>query len=328
MAARSAIFHGYRAGLAPAALLLGLAASGCSPDLSANTYNSAAVQQANKAEQGVVVGVRKVDVRVSGATGAVVGGAAGGIAGAQVGTGAASAFGALGGSLIGGLIGTGVEHAGGDTTAYEYVVRKANKELVSVTQKDDPPLAIGERVLVIGGSQARIVPDYTVSLPEKPEVAKESLRELGPVPPVAGGTPPATASQATPPQAPPAQATPAQEAPAKATQADAPPAGGAAAGTTPAPAASPPADAPPGGSAAPAQPADAAAPQAAPQPASMPAPVVTATPTVTPHATAAAVPATIPVPDPQSPGAPVNLAPTKLTPSTAAEKVVAPLTTH
>ena len=192
MTGRHANSHHGRGFASPAALLLGLAVAACAPDYSPNTYNTSAVQQANKAEQGVVVGVRNVDVKASGSTGAVVGGAAGGIAGAQVGTGTASAFGALGGSLVGGLIGTGVEHAAGDTTAYEYIVRKANKELVSVTQKDDPPLAIGQHVLVIAGAQARIVPDYTVTVPpEAPEVAKDSAHpaghDAGPVPPAAGG---------------------------------------------------------------------------------------------------------------------------------------------
>ena len=165
--------------LPAAALLLGLMAAGCSPDISPNTYSAAAVQQANKADQGVVVGVREVNVRVDGTTGAIVGGAAGGIAGSQAGNGATSAFGALGGSLIGGLIGTGAEHAMGDTKAYEYIV-KTSKELVSVTQKDGTPLAIGQRVLVIAGRQARIVPDYTVSLP--PETPDEATKGAQPAP--------------------------------------------------------------------------------------------------------------------------------------------------
>ena len=55
-----------------------------------------------------------------------------------------------------------MERATGDTTAFEYVVRKSNGELVSVTQKDKAPLPPGQKVLVIAGPQARIVPDYTV----------------------------------------------------------------------------------------------------------------------------------------------------------------------
>ena len=145
------------------AVLLLIVVAGCRPSYSPDTYASTAVQQASKVEQGVIAGVRQVAVSASGQTGAVAGAAAGGIAGSQAPAGAGvTALTALGGSLVGGLIGAGVEHSTGDTTAFEYVVRKANGELVSVTQRDAAPLALGQKVLVISGSQARIVPDYTV----------------------------------------------------------------------------------------------------------------------------------------------------------------------
>jgi len=150
--------------LARSAFCAALAAwlAGCGPDYSPNTYAASAVQQANKVDQGVIVGVRDVGVSASGTAGTLVGGAAGGIAGAQVGSGAGSAFGALGGSLIGGFAGNTAEHIVGDTRAFEYIVRKTNGDLLSVTQKDAEPLPVGQKVLVIAGNQARVVPDYTV----------------------------------------------------------------------------------------------------------------------------------------------------------------------
>ena len=150
--------------LSKLALCAALAVSlvGCGPDYSPNTYASNAVQQANKVDQGVIVGVREVGVSASGTTGAVIGGAAGGIAGAQAGTGTTSAFGALGGALVGGIAGSAAEHVVGDTRAFEYIVRKPNGDLLSVTQKDTEALVIGQKVLVIAGNQARVVPDYTV----------------------------------------------------------------------------------------------------------------------------------------------------------------------
>lgn len=153
--------------------LLGLVlVAGCSPGYSPDTYASSAVQQASKVEQGVVVGVRKVNVQASGTTGAVTGAAVGGIAGSQAPVaGVGTALTTLGGSLVGGLVGTGIERATGDTTAFEYVVRKPNNELISVTQKDAAPLAVGQKVLVIAGSQARIVADYTVPEDMKPGVS-------------------------------------------------------------------------------------------------------------------------------------------------------------
>jgi len=144
-------------------LLLPLAA--CGPDYSPNTYASSAVQQAARVDQGVVVGVRRVGVTPQGTTGALAGAAAGAAVGAQVPVGSAmsATLGAIGGSLIGGIVGSGAEKATGETQAWEYIVRKSAGELVSVTQRDETPLAVGTKVLVIAGSQARIVPDYTVA---------------------------------------------------------------------------------------------------------------------------------------------------------------------
>ena len=169
-----------------------LALAGCKPDYSANSYNSSAVQQANKVDQGVVIGRRLVGVVSNGATGAVTGAAAGGIAGSQAGGGVTEAFGALGGSVVGGLVGQAVEKGTGKTSAYEYVVRKPNGDLLSVTQQDVQPLEVGQRVLVIAGNQARIVPDYTVAIDPAPPAAKTDAT-APPPPPVAAVplTPPA-----------------------------------------------------------------------------------------------------------------------------------------
>ena len=150
----------------PGALLVAIV--GCGPDYSPNTYSTAAVQQANKVDQGVIAGFREVAIRADGTVGAVTGGAAGGVLGAQEPDGGVvTALSAIGGTLVGGIIGTSVEHATGDTTAFEYLVRKTNGDLLSVTQKDATPLAVGLKVLVIEGKQARIVADYSV-LPEAP----------------------------------------------------------------------------------------------------------------------------------------------------------------
>lgn len=172
-----------------AAGLTGVA--GCTPNYSPNTYASAAVQQANKVEPGVVVGFRQIAISASGTVGAVTGGAAGGVLGSQSGAiGINSALGAVGGTAIGGLIGTAVEHVTGDTTGWEYIVRKPNGELLSVTQREEKPIPLNQKVLVISGSQARIVPDYSVA-PE-PEPA--------PAPAPAPPAPEAKASEAKAPE--------------------------------------------------------------------------------------------------------------------------------
>ncbi|HEY4344984.1 MAG TPA: hypothetical protein VGN05_11605 [Parvibaculum sp.] len=144
--------------LLPLACLL----AACGPNYSPNTYSSSAVQQASKVDSGIVVGVRKVAISVDSTLASTTGAAAGGIAGSQVAEGAVSALGALGGAVVGGLGGNEVGHKVQDTFGYEYIVRKPNGDLLSVTQKDTTPLKIGQRVLLIQGSQARIVNDYTV----------------------------------------------------------------------------------------------------------------------------------------------------------------------
>jgi outer membrane lipoprotein SlyB len=167
--------------------------AGCGPSYSPNTYATDAVQQAAKVDQGVIVGVRNVDISTSGTTGAVVGGAAGGIAGSQVGEGAQKALTTLGSTLVGGIAGSTAEHVISDTTAFEYIVREPKGDLVSVTQKDRVPLAIGQKVLVIAGKQARVVPDYTVTVDSG---AKDKPAD------------PSRQASAVPPPSPPVQATP------------------------------------------------------------------------------------------------------------------------
>lgn len=138
--------------------------SACSPSYSPNVYSGAAVQQADKVESGTVIGFRQVEIQSDGTVGAVAGGAAGGVLGAQAGEGDVThTLGAVGGALAGGLVGTAVEHTTGDTTGWEYIVRESKGDLISVTQRQDKPLTVGQKVLVIYGKQARIIPDYTTA---------------------------------------------------------------------------------------------------------------------------------------------------------------------
>lgn len=205
------------------------ALAACRPSYSPNDYATNAVQQANKVDQGVVVGYRQIIIRPDGTTGTVTGGAAGGIVGGAAGSQStmATALGAVGGTLVGGLIGSGVEKATGNTDAFEYIIRKADGSLMSVVQKDEKPMNIGQRVLLIGGNQARIVPDYTVTIaeptpPPKAETAK--------------GPAHAPVAQATPaPDAAPVQAAPAAPADAASATSSTSPATGSSSGTSSSP---------------------------------------------------------------------------------------------
>lgn len=153
-----------------------LALAGCAPSYSPHSYSSGAVQQVNKVEPGVIVGFRQVKITASGTVGAVTGGAAGGVLGSRSEVyGVDSALGVVGGTAVGTILGTTIEHATADTVGWEYIVRKGSGEMVSVTQREEAPLALGQKVLVIAGAQARIVPDYSVEIAEpKPEPKPEA----------------------------------------------------------------------------------------------------------------------------------------------------------
>jgi outer membrane lipoprotein SlyB len=188
-------------GLTPVLLTL----AGCGPSYSPDTYANDAVQKANKVDEGVIAGIRPVQISASGTVGGVAGAAAGGVAGSQVGTGTTSTFAAIGGSIIGGVAGVTAEHIVGDTNGFEYMVRKANGDLLSVVQKEDKPLRLGQKVLVISGAQARVVPDYTVPFdaPAKPP-AKPAAAEVAPASatPAAAPTSPVPGTTVVPPQLP------------------------------------------------------------------------------------------------------------------------------
>lgn len=176
-------------------LLLAACGSSYSPD----TYATRAVQQANKVEQGTVIGRRDVAISAEGSTGAAAGAAAGGVVGAAApGGGIGSALAGVGGALVGGLVGSAAEHVAGDTRAFEYVVRTGGG-LLSVTQRDTVPLAIGQKVLLIAGTQARIVPDYTT----EPAAQRQAVAPAADPPAVGAREQPAGLSPALP-AAPPA----------------------------------------------------------------------------------------------------------------------------
>jgi len=171
-------------------LAAGIAAclAGCGSDHSPNIYASNAVQQANKVDAGIVIGYREVMISANGTAGAVTGGAAGGVLGSQAGaTGFDHALGSVAGTALGSVVGTTIEHATGDTKGWEYIVKKNNGDLISVTQVEPNPLPLGQKVLVIAGVQARIVPDYSFDIPiEKPaaEAQKDKAKPAEELPPL------------------------------------------------------------------------------------------------------------------------------------------------
>jgi outer membrane lipoprotein SlyB len=152
--------------------LVAFLSSGCASNYSPNTYASNAVQLANKVEVGKIVGFREVAISANGTIGTVTGGAAGGVLGSQY---AESALAAVGATAVGFVVGNALDHAIGDTTGWEYIVRKANGDMISVTQRERTPLELGQKVLVIMGPQARVIADYS-SIPEPPPAPQPKIK--------------------------------------------------------------------------------------------------------------------------------------------------------
>jgi outer membrane lipoprotein SlyB len=205
----------------PLLVAAALALAACAGEHSPDVYAADAVQQANKVEPGVVVGFRQVTISASGKVGAVTGGAAGGIlGGSQAGSlGVSSALGAVGGTAIGGIIGNTIERVAGDTTGWEYMVRKPDGGMLSLTQREPKPIPVGQKVLVITGSQARIVADYAgvgepqpAPAPNAPAITPAPAKEA---PTVKDEGP----TQLTPPAPPPVQSAPAPAQPGPTTPA-------------------------------------------------------------------------------------------------------------
>jgi outer membrane lipoprotein SlyB len=185
--------------ISAAAMLACIVATGCAPNYSPDTYASVAAQQANKVDQGIIVGVRAIQISADTTLATATGGAAGGVAGSTVGAGAGSALSAVGGTMAGAVVGNVVGHAQGDTGGFEYIVKKPNGDLLSVTQQDSAPLGVGAHVLIIEGAQARVVPDYTVPVVVEdlhPEAAKPAIAAAPAVP---AATPAVSAPAIAPP---------------------------------------------------------------------------------------------------------------------------------
>src|SRR6185312_11344937 len=135
-----------------------------------------------------------------GTIGAVTGGAAGGILGAEVGSPTVpTALAVLSGTVVGGVVGSGIQHAAGDTTGWEYIVREPKGDLISVTQREPAPIPIGQKVLVIEGKQARIIPDYaTASLDDPKPAPKADQKQDGEKGKAAVAAPPSPAEPVAP----------------------------------------------------------------------------------------------------------------------------------
>ncbi|MDR0933545.1 MAG: hypothetical protein LBM56_00430 [Burkholderiaceae bacterium] len=141
-----------------AAILL---VSGCAQDINPDDYEVESVGAVSKAEPGEIVSARDVFVEGNTQGGELAGLAAGSVAGSELGQGTrANALGAIGGAIIGDIVGKEIEAKASSQKGIEYVIRKDNGEMVTLTQGTEPAFSPGDRVLILYDSKrARIIAD-------------------------------------------------------------------------------------------------------------------------------------------------------------------------
>lgn len=146
--------------------------SGCATNINSDVYSVEGVGVVNKAEAGTILSFRPVKVDGTNNAGGLVGGLAGGIAGSVLGgNNRVHALGALAGAVIGALIGSFVEKGITEQNAVEYVIKTDDGDTVTLVQPEKPSFAIGQRVLVSFGKNARILPYSENAIPsEKQEI--------------------------------------------------------------------------------------------------------------------------------------------------------------
>lgn len=149
--------------LLPAALIAATL-TGCTPNISPDSYNVCATGQVNQTLKATVSSCRVVKVQGTNSGMGTLGGAAlGAIAGSAIGGGRMSLLTAVGGGLVGAGVGRAAEGHFTSQFGMEYIVKTANGSMMSVVQGPNPTFQRGQHVLVIFGQQARIIadPDYS-----------------------------------------------------------------------------------------------------------------------------------------------------------------------
>lgn len=146
--------------------------SGCTGNVSPNTYDAAEAGVASKVVQGVIIGKRKVKIDANSGAGGLAGAAAGAVGGSAIGGGDRTHIaGAIGGAVLGGMIGNQIDKRVNRHQAYEYIIRLKNGSTISIAQVQELEFAIHQPVLVIYGATTRIVPDECVEF-EQPRATQ------------------------------------------------------------------------------------------------------------------------------------------------------------
>ncbi len=133
---------------------------GCTSKGSGNVYSPRSVGRVGGVEKGTIVGIRTITIDGTVRYGKVIGSIAGASAGSTVGSGRdAHRLGGAAGLIIGGIAGGEIERAVTSYTAYEYIVETKSGHVLTVVQGAEPKLSHGDKVLVLKGAEAKVIPD-------------------------------------------------------------------------------------------------------------------------------------------------------------------------
>jgi outer membrane lipoprotein SlyB len=141
----------------PLQSLLLLCLSGCGSGYPSGEIVANTGPGTTSSEPGIIVGVRPVTISAADTATELSAGRA-----------SIAAFSTLQASLT---VRTAASRTASNAQAYEYIVRKRNTELVCVTQRDPVPLPLAQKVLVLSGILARVVPDGPIAEHTRPVTA-------------------------------------------------------------------------------------------------------------------------------------------------------------
>lgn len=143
-------------GFVAIALLMG----GCAKEIGSDTYSDAEAGAIKQTYRGTVISARKVKVQgedklENNSLGLIGGGLAGGVLGSQIGKGRGSTVGMVAGAGAGALGGSLAQQALSKQEGMEYTVELTSGRIMTIVQGLQPPLQVGQPVLVMVGNKGR-----------------------------------------------------------------------------------------------------------------------------------------------------------------------------
>ncbi len=139
--------------------------SACTPKLGGDDYSTSGAGEISQTFKGTIIAMRPVAINNnpngSLGAGAVIGGLSGALLGSTIGGGKGRLVTGVLGGLAGGGAGQLIENKMGEQQGTEYQVQLDRGDVITLTQGEEPKMAVGQRVLVIqsGKDRSRVVPD-------------------------------------------------------------------------------------------------------------------------------------------------------------------------